>query len=271
MLNTSILGNEVNTGIDLGQGRTGLLASNRGMHNHDLMASASGSLAFEPLSIALLLLATGLLGSFTHCAGMCGPFVLTQIDQQLGRMESRGFGGWQRLQGAALLPYHLGRLTTYTGLGALSAGAGSLLVDTTGWRWLLAGFLVMAATLFAAQAAGIAMRGPASLPPALNGLVRVLTRKPFGFRGYALGLALGFLPCGLLYGALATSAAAGSAVSGALAMSAFGLGTVPALVAIGWGGILLGLRRRRMLQSFARPMQAASALALILLAVRALH
>lgn len=240
------------------------------MHNHELTA-ALGIPALDTLSVALLLFAAGLLGSFTHCAGMCGPFVLSQVDRQLDTLKGRGWGGWQRLHGAALVPYHLGRLTTYTGLGALSAGAGSLLVDTTGWRWLLAGFLIMAAALFAAQAVGVTIRSAAGLPSPLDRAVRSLAASPLGFRGYALGLALGFLPCGLLYGALAASAAAGSALSGALVMSAFGLGTVPALVAVGWGGILLGLRRRRLLQRFARPMQAASALALTLLAVQALH
>jgi len=241
------------------------------MHDHALPPSLLDGIGIEPLSVLLVLFVTGLLGSLTHCAGMCGPFVLTQVDRQLDGLQSRDGSHWQRLQGAALLPYHLGRLTTYTALGALSAGAGSLLVDTTGWRWLVAGFLIAAAVLFAAQAIGMTVRGPTALPSPLDRVVRELAGKPLGLRGYGLGLALGFLPCGLLYGALAASAASGSTVSGALAMMGFGLGTVPALVAVGWGGVLLGLRRRRLLQGFARPMQAASALALTLLAVRALH
>ncbi len=241
------------------------------MHDHALTLSVFDGIAVEPLPVLLLLFVTGLLGSLTHCAGMCGPFVLTQVDRSLSGPKCHGFGAWQRLQGAALLPYHLGRLTTYTGLGAVSAGAGGLLVETTGWRWLLAGFLLAAAALFTAQALGIAVRGSAYMPAPLDRLTRRLAANPSGIRGYALGVALGFLPCGLLYGALATSAAAGNTLAGALAMNAFWIGTVPALVAVGWGGMLLGLRRRQMLQKLSRPMQAASALALTLLAVQAFH
>jgi sulfite exporter TauE/SafE len=59
---------------------------------------------------------------------------------------------------------------------------------------------------------------------------------------YALGVVLGLLPCGLIYGALGMAAGTGSPVSGALAMASFAAGTMPALVAVGWGGVLL--RRR---------------------------
>nr|WP_277905323.1 sulfite exporter TauE/SafE family protein [Pararhodospirillum photometricum] len=48
-----------------------------------------------------------------------------------------------------------------------------------------------------------------------------------------MGVVLGFLPCGLLYGAIAAAAASGSALGGALGMAAFTLGTLPGLWAIG--------------------------------------
>ena len=66
-----------------------------------------------------------------------------------------------------------------------------------------------------------------------------------GDNGYLLGLALGFLPCGFLYAALATSAASGSPLWGALAMLAFGAGTAPALVALGVVGQVAGRRWQR--------------------------
>jgi sulfite exporter TauE/SafE len=59
---------------------------------------------------------------------------------------------------------------------------------------------------------------------------------PFVLRG-AAGLLLvalgGWLPCGLVYSALAASMSQGQGRYGALAMLAFGLGTLPALVATG--------------------------------------
>jgi uncharacterized protein len=54
--------------------------------------------------------------------------------------------------------------------------------------------------------------------------------------GLVLGLALGLLPCGFLYAALAVAAASGGGGFGALAMLAFGAGTIPALIAVGLAG-----------------------------------
>jgi uncharacterized protein len=234
------------------------------MHDHGLHATVASGPFLEALPLLLLLFVTGLWGSFTHCAGMCGPFVLTQIGQTL---ERNAFGRWGRLRGAALIPYHLGRMTTYAALGAASGSLGELLVEVTGLRWLVVGFLLLAAALFAAQAAGFPRFRAISAPPVLGRLVARLTRAQSGWRHYALGVALGFLPCGLLYGALTTAAAAGNAFWGALAMAVFSLGTVPALVVVGWGGALLGARRRQLLQRLTRPMLAANAAVLIVLAL----
>lgn len=234
------------------------------MHDHGLHTAAASGLSLETLPLFLLLFATGVWGSFTHCAGMCGPFVLTQVDEVIGRPVS---GSWGRLHGAALLPYHLGRITTYAALGAVLGSLGGLVAEITGLRWLAAGFLLLAAILFAAQAAGLPVLRTLSAPPFLGRLAGRLARQPSVWRHYVLGIALGFLPCGLLYGALTAAAAGGSAASGALAMAAFGLGTVPALIMVGWGGVLLGQRRRQALQRLTRPLLAANAVVLFALAL----
>src|SRR5690606_11451397 len=69
-----------------------------------------------------------------------------------------------------------------------------------------------------------------------------LLGDPRGARGYALGVALGFLPCGLLYGALAAAAGTGSAAGGAAATAAFVAGTAVPLVGLGWLGSFFGRR-----------------------------
>ena len=60
-----------------------------------------------------------------------------------------------------------------------------------------------------------------------------LTKKHGIGPAYAAGLAWGWLPCGLVYGALSAAAFAGSPERGAVAMLAFGLGTAPWLLAAG--------------------------------------
>lgn len=76
-----------------------------------------------------------------------------------------------------------------------------------------------------------------------GGLWRYL--KPVGQRfiparspgqAFGLGLVWVWLPCGLVYTALAWSLVSGSPVRGAILMPGFGLGTLPALVGMGMAG-----------------------------------
>ena len=79
----------------------------------------------------------GLAGGASHCAAMCGPFVLAQAAAMADRTAIGGM--LQRLSGAALAPYHLGRVLGYGVLGALAGGVIGAISLGTGWRVVLAG------------------------------------------------------------------------------------------------------------------------------------
>ena len=209
-----------------------------------------GGLGGSGLALLLGLATAGGAGGVLHCAPMCGPFVLGQVSDRLARIPPSGLCESARLSSALLLPYHSGRLTTYAALGALVAEAG--VAGSAGLlpRLLPALLLLLAALLFLGHAL-------ARLAPRLRPVLPVFDRAPpvwvRGVRrlagriganrpggGYLLGLVLGFLPCGFLYAAIATAAATGSAAGGALAMLAFGLGTVPGLVVVGIAGHAAG-------------------------------
>jgi uncharacterized protein len=180
-------------------------------------------------SIAAGMLLAGAAASPLHCVPMCGGFVLGQVSDRMARLPSAHLRECHRLRAASLPQYHLGRLTTYTALGFAAGGSGFTM------RWLggNAGvFLLIGAALLVLQAAR-RLRPGFALP---------LTRT---LRGYSLGVALGFLPCGILYAALAVAASTASPLYGALAMFCFGLGTVPALLAVGLFGAAAGHRFRR--------------------------
>lgn len=196
----------------------------------------------------------GLTGGFGHCVGMCGPFVLAQVGA-----GKDGGPSLVRAGGALLLPYHLGRLTTYSALGAVAGGLSGLMVQVPAYRWLLAAFLAIAALLFLRQGlAGLgrmaprlvhwlpsgrfslATRGAARLMGALSRPLRPLFANPRGLNGYFLGVLLGFIPCGMVYAALAGAVGSGSAPAGALALVAFGLGTVPSLLTVAVAGRAVG-------------------------------
>ena len=184
------------------------------------------------------LFTAGALGGFTHCAGMCGPFVMAQV-----RSPATGekIMTLQRLRHAALLPYHLGRMTTYVALAALfntvfqTAIIASPLKD-----WLAAVLLFLAALLFLMTvfpAVGIALPWLARirLPIPLNLVTRLSAMMANGHH-YLLGVMLGFIPCGLVMAALFATSAAPNPSIAALSMAAFALGTIPALFLVGLGG-----------------------------------
>ena len=182
----------------------------------------------------------GLMGSVTHCVGMCGPFVMAQtatLNLTDGRLA--------KLKGLALIPYHLGRMTTYMALGVLAASLSGLVFNVPLQRGIAIMLLSVAGLLFLFSAIPVLKRGvtPVSWHLALARLGALLGRvaKPFFIQPtpahrYLLGLTLGFLPCGLLIAALMAVAATAQPLSAAFGMAAFCVGTMPALFITGAGG-----------------------------------
>jgi len=253
--------------------------SDHGAHvGHGAFAASDFAAGGDAIGLVVALLFTGLVGGFAHCAGMCGPFVLGQVTVGLTRTPARADHVLSRLAGAALLPYHLGRLTTYTALGAAAGEVARLFGDIAGFRWLFAALLGCAALFFAAQALGglgglssaVAPNASAGFAARLGRRVAPLMTDPRGVCGYALGVALGFLPCGLLYGALAAAAGSGGALPGAAAMAAFTLGTAPSLIGVGYLGAFFGQRWLGAVRRVARPLLLVNAATLLWFAYRTL-
>ena len=248
----------------------------------DMLAGWCGTAAAGAPRGGLLLglLLAGMAGSTMHCAPMCGGFVLGQVSDRMAAIPAARMCELRRVGAGLLLPYHLGRWTTYAGLGAI-AGAGGAAVGTLSWLgWVSGALLLLAATLFL-------LHGLGRLLPAARFVVPRLDRAPALWNralvqtthrinrtrwtgGYLLGVALGFLPCGFLYGALAAAAASTSPLVGAAAMLAFGLGTAPALIVVGVAGQAAGRKWHRAVAIAAPIVMLANASLLALLAVREL-
>lgn len=181
---------------------------------------------------------TGLLGGFGHCVGMCGPIVAT--------FALRAHGG---LTWSAHLLYHLGRVTTYTFLGALM-GLGGSFVNTAG---ALAG--IQNAVALLAGAVMVVMGFGIAAPLAFTGRLEKgsgpllkaaapVFESASPFRYFPLGLLFGFLPCGLSYAIFLGAAATGDPLRGYLFTFSFGIATVPALFLFGLLVNLVGARAR---------------------------
>jgi sulfite exporter TauE/SafE len=154
--------------------------------------------------------------------------------------------------------YHASRLVAYATLGAVGGlvGAGLDLAGTAvGLRHVAAAvagatMLVWGATmLFDASGFGPRLALPGALGRAVaRGLGRLQSKPPV-VRSALLGLGSALLPCGWLYAFVLVAAGTGSAASGAAAMAAFWLGTVPALLGVSAGARLLARRLGRRLRT----------------------
>jgi sulfite exporter TauE/SafE len=151
-------------------------------------------------------------------------------------------------------------------LGAVAGAATALFASTSLFGWLSGALLIVAASLMVVQALGLALKRASPLTGVLVHLAGPLVAGHGRSARYGLGFVLGFLPCGLLYGALAAAGGTGSAADGALAMAAFALGTVPALVVVGWGGLIARRRLREQARWIAPPLLIANALVMLALA-----
>jgi uncharacterized protein len=244
---------------------------------HALGAWCSPTTARGGLVLGLLL--AGAAGGAMHCGPMCGGFVLGQVADRMARLPAAALCERRRLSAGLLLPYHLGRLTTYAGLGAAAAGSVAVLGRAPWFGDVSAALLGLAALFFLSESLrrlvprlGRHLPGAGPMPgPWARGVARLAARidraRPGG--GYLLGVALGFLPCGFLYSALTAAAAAGRPALGAAGMAAFALGTVPALAVVGLAGQAAGWRFQRGVARFAPAVLAGNATLLLLLAWQA--
>jgi hypothetical protein len=193
-----------------------------------------------PLLVSALIL--GLLGG-GHCIGMCGGLMGALTLAIPAEQRQR------RLQ--LLLAYNLGRITSYGLAGLLLGAAGWALASGPAATVLrsIAGLLLIAMGLYlAGWWSGLTRIEGAGrlLWRHVEPLARRLLPVRDARRALLLGCLWGWLPCGLVYSTLLWAASQGNALDSALLMLAFGLGTLPVLLATGLAAErLTALLRRR--------------------------
>ncbi len=194
----------------------------------------------------------GLVGSL-HCLGMCGPLVLAYSlhlrpsDRSHTRLWSRS-----ALHHAA---FHAGRLFTYGLLGGLAAAITTLPAVHGVFAGLRTGVSIAGGVIMIALGFGLLGVLPAglfALPVwgSSGTLVRRYSRHVLQSyttaSKFVLGFLSGFLPCMLSFAMIVKAATTGHVLLGFLTMTAFGLGTVPALCAVGISASALSVRTRLM-------------------------
>ncbi|NEX22201.1 sulfite exporter TauE/SafE family protein [Thiorhodococcus mannitoliphagus] len=197
----------------------------------------------------------GLLSAL-HCIGMCGGIagaISYSLPQSVRRQPS-SYVSYQLL-------FNLGRILSYCIAGAAFGWLGASLIQLSALGWLeqvmrlVAAAVLMGIGLYiGGWLPGFAMIERVGLPlwrrlePARQRLLPV--RSPLG--ALLIGLIWGWIPCGLIYSMLIGAPAQGGWFAGAIYMAAFGLGTLPVMLATGLLAGRLGLlARSRRLQALA--------------------
>jgi sulfite exporter TauE/SafE len=186
----------------------------------------------------------GLLGS-AHCLGMCGPLAIS-----LSTGASEGCSLLRRQ-----LAFSFGRVFTYCFCGAL-AGFGGAWVTTQ-----QSSFVISQATLALTAGVVLVLMGlvtagilPAPIYRIFGGIpcgagswLKTFLSAP-GLTGpLVAGVFTGFIPCGLVYAFLLKAGSTGAMWQAVLTMMAFGLGTIPMMIAVGYGGqFISGMGRARL-------------------------
>ncbi len=184
--------------------------------------------------------AIGLFGSL-HCIGMCGPIAIALPVPDSSNVSF--------LTGRLL--YNIGRVFTYSFLGAIFGLLGSRFV-VAGFQQgisIILGIIILIVVFMPSGYKVKVTQHPTilklSLP--LKESIGLLFKKGTFSSMFLIGILNGFLPCGLVYAALAAAITSGNSISGAAVMVLFGLGTIPAMFAATVFGKFINLSLRRKL------------------------
>lgn len=181
----------------------------------------------------LLIISTALLGSMGHCIGMCGGIVVaytsSKIDSKVTHIK----------QLLSHLSYNIGRVVTYSILGAIFGFIGKVIAfnnTTKGILFLITGSLMLLAALSLLGKVKFLTSAELSITKYKwysKSFKYLMRSKSYG-SFFLLGLLNGIIPCGLVYSFAIFAASTASPLYGAIVMAIFGLATIPTLLFFGF-------------------------------------
>lgn len=195
-------------------------------------------MTFDPSFTTSYLVAFAMgIATSMHCVGMCGSIIGT-----LTLSLSPDVRNSKKLLMPFVFNYNIGRITSYTLAGTIAGVVESFIpapfTEINGYRVLQ----IISAVIMASSGLYIAGWLPRFAYIEKMGIHIWKTLEPYGrklipvkdpIQAFLFGMVWGWLPCGLVYTALALALATGDISKSALTMFAFGLGTLPAVMGVG--------------------------------------
>ncbi len=192
----------------------------------------------------------GLLGS-GHCIAMCGG-ITTMLTSALPAsnkyqthsipVNGQNLATMANSKTALVFFYNLGRITSYSIIGAIVGFTGSIAAKNIGMplaglRMFSAIFVILLGLylgqwlMWLNHIEALGKRLWQTISPLASKAIPV--DSPI--KALSLGIVWGWLPCGLVYSTLTWALASGDILTGASIMFFFGLGTLPALLTLSIG------------------------------------
>ncbi len=183
----------------------------------------------------------GFLGSF-HCAGMCGPIAISLPHKNQSPFNTFING----------LLYNLGRIATYTFLGVIIGiiGKGFFLAGMQRWISMGLGILLLIIAIFSINVETKIVKLKLVndfnqwLSRSLGKLLKTGTKASL----VGIGVLNGFLPCGLVYMAIAGAVSNSSILDSIEYMVFFGLGTMPMMLGLSVSGRLIPVKLKNLIR-----------------------
>jgi len=171
----------------------------------------------------------GLFGSM-HCVAMCGPIALALPVHQFNTTKKT----------AAILLYHLGRISVYVLLGIIfgTLGKGLFIAGLQQNVSIVLGVLLIIGVLFfnEKRLQNVVLSSNSKRYLKFKNSFGTYIRKKTLTSFIVMGMLNGLLPCAMIYMALFGATATQGSLYGGLFMLWYGLGTIPLLTLLVWMG-----------------------------------
>ena len=220
-----------------------------------------GIVDIRDISVIFALFVYGVVASFTHCVGMCGPIAFGQMNMRLMHLNDTKLTNWHKIQSVLSIPYYVGKALTYGVLSIITQLLATSLSKYHVFQYVAGIVLLLSALMclkiaFKPFIANISiLQKMIKTPKALKffekyavEFINKIHLKPFGLQGLLMGMSLGLIPCGMVVSAiLLINIYADNIITAFIAAFCFGLGTFPALFIVSFFGQNLMLRSKKYL------------------------
>ena len=199
-------------------------------------------------SVAFIsLISLGFFGGFSHCIGMCSPFVLSQSYEKIKRFNLNQDYQISKIKSSLLLPYHFGRIITYSLIAAILSQFTKIIENYYFQNFSALLMLLAIIMIIKSNFPQYFVNFKAIKINPFSKIIIILSNKTKNLNGFFLGITLGFLPCGLVYAALMIAISSGNPFISFILMFSFGLSTIPALLMISYSNNILMNSRKKYL------------------------